>query len=364
MEMAAGSYFDAFLKSAVQSGQVRSAVSTTWCTESSTPCSAGLVRPTAGPVHDLVNAAFDETLARKMSQEAPCCSRTRPRRCLSGPQQHHRRDRPAGLTIRRRHLLPEHLESGFAGNPDQPVAPIDAITKRAKKNNDTVVYDPGAVPGMSAFVASTAKVAVVFVLHNEGEFAGDRTSFTLPNNQDALVQAVAAANPNTVVVVNSGGPVTMPWLDSVRGVVEAWMPGEQDGNAIAGILFGDAEPGGPATRDIPPSSTPMSRLRPTSTAKGFTPDTRVRQESHDAPVPVRIRALLHEVRVQQPSRPGANQRNGADKRFRSPCGTSVRAPARTFRRSMWAGQGLRTSASRSGSCAGTSGRTAGRRVHA
>ena len=253
MEMAAGSYFDAFLKSAVRSGQVPiSRLDDMVYRILNTMFQRGLFDRPPGPVHDLVNTAFDETLARKMSQEGTVLLKNR---ASTLPV----KDRNSTIAV----IGLPASQSGAAtyyqstSSPDSQViptnlsAPIDAITKRAKKNNDTVVYDPGAVPGMSAFVASTAKVAVVFVYTNEGEFAGDRTSFTLPNNQDALVQAVAAANPNTVVVVNSGGPVTMPWLDSVRGVVEAWMPGEQDGNAIAGILFGDAEPGGRLPETFP-----------------------------------------------------------------------------------------------------------------
>jgi beta-glucosidase len=72
----------------------------------------------------------------------------------------------------------------------------------------------------------------------------DRTSLTLPGYQDALVSAVAAVNPRTVVVLNTGAPVLMPWLDNVAGVIEGWYPGEEDGNAIAATLFGDADPGG------------------------------------------------------------------------------------------------------------------------
>src|SRR4051812_39487380 len=72
----------------------------------------------------------------------------------------------------------------------------------------------------------------------------DRGSLQLPGYQDQLISAVAAANPHTIVVLNTGGPVLMPWLDQVAGGLEAWYPGEEDGNAIAATLFGDAEPAG------------------------------------------------------------------------------------------------------------------------
>jgi beta-glucosidase len=101
--------------------------------------------------------------------------------------------------------------------------------------------DPGIAQAVAAARASA--VAVVFVGDMEAE-GMDRSTLTLPGYQDALVSAVAAANPHTIVVVNSGSAVLMPWLDQVQGVLEAWYPGEEDGNAIAATLFGDAEPAG------------------------------------------------------------------------------------------------------------------------
>ena len=94
--------------------------------------------------------------------------------------------------------------------------------------------------------ASDADVAVVVVGTNadwetEGE---DRTTMDLPGRQDELVRRVAAVNPNTVVVVNAGSPVAMPWLDDVAAVLHVWFPGEEFGNALADVLLGDAEPGG------------------------------------------------------------------------------------------------------------------------
>ena len=85
---------------------------------------------------------------------------------------------------------------------------------------------------------------------------------SLTGNQDALVQAVAAANPHTIVVVDSGAPVLMPWIDTVPAALEAWYPGEEDGNALASILFGDVNPSGklpvtfPRTETQTPVSTP------------------------------------------------------------------------------------------------------------
>ena len=98
----------------------------------------------------------------------------------------------------------------------------------------------------AAAVAAAADVAIVIVgtdddWETEGE---DRTSLTLPGDQDDLVAAVAAANPNTVVVVNTGSPITMPWLDDVPAVAQLWFPGQEIGDALVDVLSGVSEPGG------------------------------------------------------------------------------------------------------------------------
>ena len=98
----------------------------------------------------------------------------------------------------------------------------------------------------AAAAAAGAELAIVIVgtdddWETEGE---DRTSLTLPGDQDELVAAVVAANPNTVVVLNTGSPVTMPWLDDVPAVVQLWFPGQEIGDALADVLTGAAEPGG------------------------------------------------------------------------------------------------------------------------
>ena len=100
-------------------------------------------------------------------------------------------------------------------------------------------------PDITAAVdaARKAKVAVVFVGDFNSE-AYDRPSLSLPGDEDALISAVAAANPRTVVVLNTGGAVLMPWIGKVAGVVEDWYPGEVDGSAIAAVLFGDVDPSG------------------------------------------------------------------------------------------------------------------------
>ncbi|HEY4414910.1 MAG TPA: glycoside hydrolase family 3 C-terminal domain-containing protein [Verrucomicrobiae bacterium] len=93
--------------------------------------------------------------------------------------------------------------------------------------------------------ARNSDIALVFVSTKgtEGE-ASDRSSMSLPRNQDDLIRAVAAVNKKTIVVLNNGAPVLMPWLNQVAGVVEAWFPGQEGGNALAAVLFGDVNPSG------------------------------------------------------------------------------------------------------------------------
>ena len=106
--------------------------------------------------------------------------------------------------------------------------------------------DPGAELDRAVAAAAAADTVIVVVgtssdFETEGE---DRTSFSLPGGQDDLVARVAAANPNTVVVVNAGSPIPMPWLDAVRAVLWVWYPGQELGDALADVLLGDADPGG------------------------------------------------------------------------------------------------------------------------
>ena len=92
-------------------------------------------------------------------------------------------------------------------------------------------------------LARSSDVAVVFAGAFETEGA-DLADIDLPGEQNRLIGAVAAANPRTIVVLNTGSAVTMPWADSVAAIVEAWYPGQEDGDAIASVLFGDVNPAG------------------------------------------------------------------------------------------------------------------------
>lgn len=95
----------------------------------------------------------------------------------------------------------------------------------------------------AAHAAAHADVAIVYANKFESE-AFDESGIDLPGDQNQLIEAVAAANPRTIVVLNTGSAVAMPWLDKVAGVVEAWYPGQQAGPAIAALLYGDVNPSG------------------------------------------------------------------------------------------------------------------------
>ena len=100
--------------------------------------------------------------------------------------------------------------------------------------------------------ARNANLAIVFVDRFESE-GSDLADISLPAEQNQLVTDVAAANPNTVVVVNSGSAVTMPWAGPVRGIIESWYPGQEYGNALASLLFGDVNPSGKLPVTFPAS---------------------------------------------------------------------------------------------------------------
>ncbi|MEU7601418.1 glycoside hydrolase family 3 C-terminal domain-containing protein [Streptomyces sp. NPDC041003] len=115
--------------------------------------------------------------------------------------------------------------------------------------------------------ARTADTAVVVVATTERvESEGfDRQDLTLPGRQDDLVRAVAAVNPNTVVVVNAGSPVELPWREDVAAVLLTWFPGQEGGAALADVLLGDAEPGGrlPTTWPARFADAPVTEVVPT-----------------------------------------------------------------------------------------------------
>jgi beta-glucosidase len=116
------------------------------------------------------------------------------------------------------------------------------------------VQSPGIVQAVTA--AKHADVAIVYVRDFESE-ERDRVSLKLPQSADLLVSAVSAVNPHTVVVLATGGPVTMPWLGSVEAVVQTYFGGQEQGPALADVLWGDATPQGKLTVTYPTSEQAM-----------------------------------------------------------------------------------------------------------
>ena len=141
----------------------------------------------------------------------------------------------------------------FHGSP-----PMSAITQDAP--DAEVVFDPGTNVTNAVEAARNADVAVVFATHWVSE-AYDARDLSLPDGQDALIAAVAAANPRTIVVLESGVPNLMPWLGQVGAVVEAWYPGSRGGEAIANVLFGKVTPSGRLPISFPAAERQLSNSK-------------------------------------------------------------------------------------------------------
>ena len=136
-----------------------------------------------------------------------------------------------------------------------PSSPLAAI--RARAAGAQVVFDDGSDPARAAELARGADVTLVFATQWATE--GQDVALTLPDRQDALVQAVVAANPRTVVVLETGGPVLMPWLERAPAVLEAWYPGSRGGEAIARVLFGEVDAAGRLPVSFPRSVEDLPR---------------------------------------------------------------------------------------------------------
>jgi beta-glucosidase len=147
-----------------------------------------------------------------------------------------------------------------------PPSPGAAIQSRAP--GARLVYANGRYPAQAAQFARANQIAIVFATQWSAEGA-DVPDMSLPGNQDSLIEQVAAANPNTIVVLETNGPVLMPWRNKVAAVLEAWYPGQGGADAIADILFGAVNPSGrlpvtfPASEaDLPNPVLPGSQSPP------------------------------------------------------------------------------------------------------
>src|ERR1700735_76584 len=137
-----------------------------------------------------------------------------------------------------------------------PTSPVKAL--QTKLPNAKIEFDPGTDPKSAANLAKSADLAIVFAYQWLAEDM-DVPSLSLPNNQDALIEQVAAANPHTIVVLETGTAVTMPWIDKAAGVVEAWYAGSAGHKALANILLGEVNPSGKLAMTFPKGEADLPR---------------------------------------------------------------------------------------------------------
>lgn len=153
---------------------------------------------------------------------------------------------------------PELLKNPFTSFMEVEVyqrsAPLKGIEIEAP--DAMVEFDPGTDPSSAAALAKKSQVAIVFAVQHASE-GMDLKTLSLPDHQDALIEAVAAANPHTIVVLETGGAVTMPWIGKVAAVVEAWYPGIRGSQAIANLLFGNVNPSGKLPLTFPLSEADL-----------------------------------------------------------------------------------------------------------
>jgi beta-glucosidase len=137
-----------------------------------------------------------------------------------------------------------------------PTSPLKAV--KSKATSADVKFDSGADPSKAAALAKSSEIAIVFAHQWESE-GMDLPSLSLPDNQDTLIAAVAAANPRTIVVLETGTAVTMPWVDKVSGILEAWYAGSKGADAVANVLFGDVNPNAKLPMTFPLSENDLPR---------------------------------------------------------------------------------------------------------
>lgn len=147
-----------------------------------------------------------------------------------------------------------HAMTGGGGsskvNPLYKVAPLEGLKNRLGAGV-AVTLDDGSDVSRAVAIAKAVDVAVVMI--GEAQQEGHDFPIVMPDGQDDLVAAIAGANPRTIIVLKTGGPVLMPWREKVPAIIEAWYPGEEDGNVVPAILFGDYNPSGKLPITFPKS---------------------------------------------------------------------------------------------------------------
>ncbi|HTC93913.1 MAG TPA: glycoside hydrolase family 3 C-terminal domain-containing protein [Terriglobales bacterium] len=157
-----------------------------------------------------------------------------------------------------------HPKTGGGGsatvNPIYSIYPQAGLQSRVG-SGVTVTLNDGSNISSAVSLAASSNVAIVMVGVDESE-GTDLTTLALPGTDDSLIEQVVAAQPKTIVVIKSGSPVLMPWVNSVPAILEAWYPGSEDGNAVAAVLFGDFNPSGKLPITFPVSNTQIAANTP------------------------------------------------------------------------------------------------------
>lgn len=255
VEMPTGKYFGEELKKAVQAGQVTMAtIDDKLIRRYTTMIRAGIfdkpatVTPIPAKEHGAIArdlSARGMVLLRNEGDLLPLSAKDLRSVALIGPAATEARTGGGGSS---------------KVKPLYTVAPLDGLRAKLSPDATVTLHDGADLPAATA-AAKAAQVAVVMVGDNQTE-GRDKPNLSLEGKQDELVRAVAEANPRTVVVVKSGGPVLMPWLAQTPAVLQAWYPGQEDGNAVADVLFGAVNPEGrlpitfPAAEGDVPANTP------------------------------------------------------------------------------------------------------------
>jgi beta-glucosidase len=260
MEMPGGYFFGDFLKQAVANGQVTQATLDTMVKRVLTQMFAfGLFdKAPSGSLSARVTTAAHVAIAKQGAEEGNVLLKNNGVLPLSTSSTHSiaviGNDGGAGV---------QAIGGGSATvTSSGTVSPLTGIQNRVAGTSTTVTYNDGSNTATAASLAQSSDVAIVFASNNYGNEGSDSSTIDLPGNQNALIAAVAAANPKTVVVLHTNSATTMPWLNSVAGVLEGFYPGQQVGTATAELLFGDVNPSGklPVTfpkslADVPANTT-------------------------------------------------------------------------------------------------------------
>jgi beta-glucosidase len=133
------------------------------------------------------------------------------------------------------------------------VWPLTGLQNRVAGTSTTVQYNDGTNLSQATALAQSSDVAIVFASDNYGNEEHDSTTIDLPGTQNQLISSVAAVNPHTIVVLDTNSASSMPWLNQVAGVFEAFYPGQEIGTAVAALLFGDVNPSGKLPVTFPQS---------------------------------------------------------------------------------------------------------------